>query len=68
MIELLLSGFIGVLLGMIVMGIIVLKDHDEEFERTYNLGKRHGMELIMIRKAADKEIWELVRGEASVDA
>lgn len=63
----LLVWLVGFLFGMIVMGIVLLKSHDEEFERTYSLGKRHGMELIMMRKATDKEIWELVRGEVTGD-
>jgi hypothetical protein len=61
----LLAGLVGALFGMIVMGVVLLKGHDEEFERAYSLGKRHGMELIMVRKATDKEMWELVRGEVS---
>ena len=63
----LLAGLVGALFGMIVMGVVLLKGHDEEYERAYSLGKRHGMELIMIRKATDKEMWELVRREENRD-
>ena len=61
----LLVWLVGFLFGMIVMGIVLLKGHDEEFERTYSLGKRHGMELIMMRKATDKEMWELIHKEVT---
>jgi hypothetical protein len=64
----LLVWFVGVLFGMIVMGVIVLKDHDESFERAYSLGKRYGMELIMMRKSTDKEMWELIHKEVTGDA
>lgn len=61
------SGCIGFLLGLIVMAVCLFKGHDEEFERAYSLGKRHGMELIMMRKSTDKEMWELIHKELSGD-
>ena len=63
----LLVGLVSFLFGMVMMGVLLLKDHDKEFEQAYSLGKRHGMELIMIRKATDKEMWEFVLGEVSGD-